>query len=433
MDQPILSMYLETRRVMGSGEHAGKCHIKLHVTFINRQNGKKIWVRRHYKTGVYCEVKDFDKIIDWNNKRYATNILDIRAKLNPIKGRAESILEKVFTQREFEAHFLSDYTVDAIAPHYQEKIHELLLAKKFSSAEKYATSLNSLQEHFGQGVTFNMLTPEELQKYEDAYVSKGIFKDNPVRRRKDPIIQRTRSLTSVGINLRCCRHIFKRVIKKGIVLERIYPFGVGGYVIPEGGDDTKQFLESDETRAFLDYKFEDERLAELHDYAKFSYFAFGINMADVARLRKPSVFKTYISIDRQKTKGRKKKSKKHIIPLHAEMKAIIKRRGKKSLIADDFVFPILDYGTDEETTFYKIRALVDDINAMLAIIAKDKKFEIKPTSYTLRHTFSFNIMEMGGTTEQLQDMLAHGSIKTTESYKHGFALNIKKKFSDGLG
>ena len=42
-------------------------------------------------------------------------------------------------------------------------------------------------------------------------------------------------------------------------------------------------------------------------------------------------------------------------------------------------------------------------------------------------------MEMGATTEQLQDMLAHGNAKTTESYKHGFALEIKKKFSDGLG
>lgn len=432
IDKPLLNLYLEKRRVLTTGDNAGKAHIKLTVTFIERVGGKKVWKPRHYKTGVFCREKIFPQVVDWKRNNIPTEALDVRELIRPIKVRAESILEKVFTQREFEAHFLSDYTVDAIAPHYQEKIHELRQAKKISSAEKYATSLNSLQEHFGQGVTFNMLTPEELQKYEDAYVSKGIFKDNPVRRRKDPIIQRTRSLTSVGINLRCCRHIFKRVIKKGIVLEKIYPFGVGGYVIPEGGDDTKQFLESDETRAFLNHLFEDERLAELHDFTKFSFFAFGLNLSDVARLRKTSLFKSYIAIDRQKTKGRKKKSKKHIIPLHSEMKAIIKRRGNKSLIADDYVFPILDYNMDEEAIFYKIRSFVDEVNDMLAIIAKEYNFEIKPTSYTLRHTFSFQVLEMGATTEQLQDMLAHGSIKTTESYKHGFALNVKKKFSDGL-
>lgn len=426
-DPPILSIYLERRRILTSGPHAGKAHIKLQVTFIAREDNKKIWIRRHYKTGVYCEVRDFDKIVDWENKRYQTHVLDARAKLRPIKNKAEEILDKVFTQREFEAHFLAGFEVDALAPHFEQKISELKGARprpKISSAEKYTTALKSFQDFFGQSVTFNMLTPESLQEYEDDYVSQNRDKKG---------LKGKKSLTSVGINMRCLRHIFKRVIKKGVVPENLYPFGVNGYVIPEGGDDTKQFMESEEKAAFLNHSFKDGRLSELHDYAVFSFFAFGINLADVARLRKTSVFKEYISIDRQKTKGRKKKMKKHNIPLHPIMKEIIDRRGRKSLIPDDYVFPILDYNMDEEAIFYKIRDFVDNVNSMLAIIAKENNFEIRPTSYTLRHTFSFNIMEMGGTTEQLQDMLAHGSSKTTESYKHGFALSVKKKFSDGLG
>ena len=437
IDKPLFSLYLEKRRVLKTGVHAGKSHIKIVVTFIHRDAaGKKTWDPCHYQTGVYCKEKDFARVIDWQRNNIPTEALDVRAAIIPIKRRAELILETVLTRKEFETRFLSNYAMDALAPHYQDKIDELNNAKprpKISSREKYKTSLNSLQGFFGEHVTFDMLTPESLQSYEDWYISQEIFKKNPVRRRKDPIVQRTKSLTSVGINLRCARHIYKRVIRKGIVPETSYPFGIGGYVIPEGGDDTKKFMESQEKQAFLQHEFEDDRLATLHDYAKFSFFAFGINLADVARLRKTMVFKEYISIDRQKTKGRKKKTKKHNIPIHPIMREIIKRRGNKSLIPDDYVFPILERSMDEETIFRRIRSLVDDVNSAMAIIAKKNNFEIKPTSYTLRHTFSFNVSEMGATTEQLQDMLAHGSIKTTEAYKHGFALQVKKKFSDGLG
>lgn len=425
IDKPLLNLYLEKRRVLKTGANAGKAHIKICLTFIDRVDGKKTWRQCHYKTGVYCSVKEFPNVINWQRNNVSTEALDVRDKLRPIKNRAEKIIEQVFSQREFESHFLSDFTVDAIAPHFQTKINELKVAKKFSSAEKYQTTLKAFQGYFGQAVTFGMLTPETLQAYEDWYVSQNRDKKG---------LKGKKSLTSVGINCRNLRHIFKRVIRKGVIPEKLYPFGLEPlYVIPEGGDDTKKFMESKEKSAFLNHEFKDDRLAELHDYAKFSFFAFGINMADVARLRKTNIFKEYISIDRQKTKGRKKKTKKHNIPMHPVMLEIIKRRGKKNLIADDYVFPILEYSMDEETIFYRIRSLVDDVNDMLSIISKEHKFEIKPTSYTLRHTFSFNMMEMGATTEQLQDALAHGSSKTTESYKHGFALQVKKKFSDGLG
>lgn len=175
-----------------------------------------------------------------------------------------------------------------------------------------------------------------------------------------------------------------------------------------------------------------EKRNRLHDYALFSYLGFGMNLSDLARLRKTKVFKTYLTIDRQKTKGKKKKQKITTIPLHPLMKEIIARSGKRSLAPDDYVFPILDLSMDEEAIFYKIRDLVDDVNTVLALINKELNFELKPTSYTLRHTFAYKFMEDGATTEELQDALAHGLKQTTENYKHGFGLERKKKFSDGL-
>jgi site-specific recombinase XerD len=60
------------------------------------------------------------------------------------------------------------------------------------------------------------------------------------------------------------------------------------------------------------------------------------------------------------------------------------------------------------------------------------KLSYKPGAYVLRHSFSNAFIEMGGTTEELQDALNHGTKNTTERYKHGFTFEKKKKMSEGL-
>lgn len=400
IEKPLLSFYLEKRRILETGPHAGKAHVKLCVTFIERVGNKKTWKQRHYKTGVYCKVTIFPKAIDWEKNNVPTEAIDARDLLRPIKKKAERIIETVHTQKEFERHFLSGFSMDALAPHFEQKIAEITNAKKISNTEKYATALRSFQKYFGEGVTFDMITPDSLQAYEDWYVNQNRDKKG---------LKGKKSLTSVGINCRNLRHIFKRAIKKGIIPAAMYPFGMEPlYVIPEGGNDNKKFLDTEEKDKFINWRHQNDDINRLHDYAKFSYYASGINMADIARLKRSSVYKEYISIDRQKTKGRKKKSRKLIIPMHPAMSEIINSRGNRlSLNPTDYVFPILTLGMDEEAIFYRIRTLVNDVNDVLALIAKDLKFEIKPTSYTLRHTFSFQFMQLGGTTDELQDALAH--------------------------
>lgn len=432
-DKALVNAGIERRRILKTGPNAGKAHIKIWVTFIIRERVenkvRKKWKQRPYKTGLFCRVEEFDKMMAAKSIGNLPTILyDIRRKVDELKAIATNILEKYPTQQVFESQFLSGHSIEEIDGEFNLKIAELQSAKprpKISSAENYLTALKSIKEFF-QGdskqpapVTYAMCTPEKLQEYEDWYTG---------RKTKN-------SLTSVGINMRHFRHIFKRAIKKGLAHPSTYPFGMDPlYVIPEGGDDTKQFLDLEEKNALVSWRHPDnDRYNELHDYALFSYYGNGMNMSDVARLTRDRVFKKYLVINRQKTKGKKKKNKITSIPMHPVMRGIIERRGKDSEIKDDFVFPILKYGWSEEEIFYRIRNLVDDVNDVLAMIAKEKGFEIKPTSYTLRHTFSFHFMQQeGATTEDLQDALAHGSIKTTEAYKHGFSLERKKKFSDGL-
>lgn len=440
---PTVNIALDKSYKIKKGPDAGKYHAKIWVTFIKWVDGKKDWDQQPYKTGLFVTQKEFDSLMenDPKKKTRIERLKEIRSKLDREKARAVGIIEKYQTidQRKFDMHFLSDHKPESLAFHYQLKIAELRSAKpepKISSAEKYETSLSSLQSFFGAGVTFHDCTAERLQEYEDWYIKQDVFKPVVKWRRKKYDKSRKKSLTSVGINLRPLRHIFRRAIRSGDIPASLYPFGAGEgyYTIPEGGDDTKQFLELDETQAFLNWQHPDDGVMENYDYAVFSFLAFGVNLADIAKLRKSMLKSDRIAIDRQKIKGRKKKQKQLVIPLHPRMREIIQKRGNKIIgVADHYVFPILNDSMTPEEKFLRIRKLVRDVNNVLKMIDSEIGFSAKATSYTLRHSFSNKVMDQGATTEELQDMLGHLLQKTTEAYKHGFSLKRKKKFSDGLG
>ena len=441
---PIVNVRLDKRRMTTTGPNAGKYHIKIMVTFITFKGTVKDWDEQPYKTGLFATPEEYAVLMenDPKKKTRIERLKEIRKSIDAKKALAESIIDKykITDQKKFDLYFLSNHQPESLAGQFDLKINELNEAKpepKISSAEKYETALHSIQEFFGLNVSFHMCTAERLQQYEDWYTSQNRFKDNPKRKRKphELEVQRKKSLTSVGINMRCLRHIFKRAIKAGIIPQTLYPFGEGEdyYTIPEGGDDTKQFLEHSEKDEFLSWKNESDELMELYDYAVFSYLGFGINFSDIARLRKSEIKGDYISKVRQKKKGRKKKSKQLLIPIHQRMREIMWRRGNKTIgKPDDYVFPILNDSMTAQDKFNRIRKLVKDTNEVLALIAKEKNLSIRPTTYTLRHTFSKQFMDMGASTEELQDALAHGTAKTTENYKHGFSMEKKKKFSQGL-
>lgn len=421
--QPSVYISLDKSYTIKKGINAGKYHAKLWVTFIYWKDGKKVWDQQPYKTGHFVTQNEFDALIetDARKKTRVERLKNIRKDLDALKAKAEDIIERynITSKSKFDQFFLSDQKPESMAGQFQFKINELAAAKKISSKEKYETALKSFQDYFGAGVSFHDCSPDRLRAYENNYISTNRDKEGKKGKK---------SLTSVGINMRCLRHIFRRATRAGIIPITIYPFGVDLYVIPEGGeDDTKVYMDLDEKDKFINYPGD-----EFHDYAVFCYYAQGLNFSDIARLTWAAIKGNYLSITRQKSKGRKKKSKKMTIIIHPRMEKIMTRRGNKTLDPNAYVFPILSKGMDEEAIFYRIRQFVKDTNKTLKVIAKELGLSIIPTTYTLRHTFSSQFMELGGTTEELQQALGHGSIKTTENYKHGFSMERKKKLSDGL-
>jgi integrase/recombinase XerD len=428
---PTAYLSLDKRKMSTTGENTGKYHAKLWVTFKVIKNGERTRDQQPYKTGYFLTAEDYDLMMDEKVKTRRADLREIKTKLQQILAKANGIIEKysITDQKGFDLWFLTTGDLEGVKGQYEYKINKLLSGKKprISTAEKYRTSLNSLIEFSHENLTFQEITPEFLMDYQTWYLEPEQRKD-----KKGNSYTVYNSVASVGINLRHLRAIFNQAEKLRVISHDIYPFGTDRYVIPEGGEEVKNFLTANQKDSFLNYKPETEKDAYNYDFAIFDYFANGINFADISNLKKGKVFDDHIIVERQKTEGRHKKIKRVAIIIHPRMREVMIRRRNNTINDNDYYFPILNDAMTEIEKFNANKRFVRSVNDTLAVIAKKLELPVKPTTYTLRHTFSAMVLEAGASTEQLQDMLGHGSAKTTENYKHGFSLANKKKFSEGL-
>jgi integrase len=453
------------------GPHEGKYHIRMWVTFKDDN-----WNQVPYKTNVFCEKGDFKILNDWNRTSVSAVLQPQRDELAKIKAKATAIIEEfgITKQEKFDPYFASKYMTDSVALEFEKKMAELEAKKQFGTKAMYGNALNSFQAFFGADFTYSDCTPERLYEYEEWFINQERNSKNPNGTKK--------SISTVGFYMLPLRHIFNRKIKPGHLPAKMYPFGLydDKYIIPSGRSAVKKFLVETEMAQFNSWShatdeatvakimkqnrkfFEVRAIAEkegfngmkdfqranilksyalekieernrLHAYARFSYYANGININDICRLKRSKVFKDHILVNRQKITRRNWQNREIIIWMHPVMQEIINKYGKRSLAPDDYVFPILDLTMSHEAIFKTIKTTVNDVNKVLALISKEMKFEIKMKSYTLRHSFSYALKQMPGyKREHLQDSLGHLDPRTTDAYDHGFSLEWKKQFGERL-
>jgi site-specific recombinase XerD len=60
----------------------------------------------------------------------------------------------------------------------------------------------------------------------------------------------------------------------------------------------------------------------------------------------------------------------------------------------------------------------DEINDLITRLGRRAGLGRQVTPHQLRHAFGGNILDAGGTIDELQDLLLHGSIRSTQPYVH---------------
>lgn len=394
------TIYIDTLRPKKNG----KCSIKVRITF-NRQ-------RKYYPTGEELFPNDFEQIM--HGQRRTDEQKETKTKLLASLSKADDIIKEltIFSFDSFEDKFLNyRNTENSVYFAFEEYIRQLEFENRIGTSSNYQSAMNSLS-NFRRNLTFVDVTAKFLQSYENW------------------MIQKNKSITTVGFYLRCLRTIYNlQSIDKNL-----YPFGQGKnkYTIPTAKN-IKKALSSDEISKIYNYVAEPKSTKEkAKDYWLFLYLSNGMNVKDFCGIKWKNIDDDMLYYERAKTT----RSKKELVPISVSLKleaiTIIKKWGTSSNNKDEYVFPHFEANMSE----YRKRAihqqLTKTINKYIKQIAQETGIDKNVTTYYARHSFATILKNSGTDINLISELLGHSSVQVTKSYLDSFDKELIQKGTDVL-
>ena len=208
--------------------------------------------------------------------------------------------------------------------------------------------------------------------------------------------------------LRVLRVSCNRAIKAGDMPESWQPFK--GYNFARVRPESKRrAITLAEVRKLKEAPVLNEMERFALDLFMFSFYCWGMNLADIANLKRENIQDLRIEYVRQKTK------RTYSINLSVQAGAIIDRY--KS--ADSHLFPIYRDGvhTTEKKRHNRRKEVRNRINEALRAIVT--RIGMKPEGFTLyvaRHTYATALKRANFPHALIQDVLGHSDIRITEGY-----------------
>lgn len=384
---------------------AGTYPVKVRITCDRRS--------KYYETGVSLTEEEFKRIF---MKRVPTELLEKKELLSEAEAKAVHLLKEIkpFNFPVFERRFLQkSYDGAFVETIFNEVINRFKQQDRVGTAESYKLSLRKLLK-FKPRLRFEDVDTTFLYKFEEWMLEQG------------------NSITTVGIYTRSLRAIFNEAIERNLISKEYYPFSKRRYQVPTGRNIKKALTLADIGKIFY-YEPKSPQEEKAKSYWLFSYFANGINMADIARLKYKHISGDFIHFERSKTSRAMRSNPKVIsIAINDEMRMIMKKWGNWNKAKENYIFPVLDDGLTSPQERERIKDLIWRINKGLKSIATELKFEKPLTTYIARHSYSTVMKRSGASIEFISESLGHSSVTTTAYYLDSFEDDMKKKYSASL-
>lgn len=381
--------------------------VKLRVTFDRRS--------KYMETGIDLSKEDFGKL---SSRRISKELLDIKENLLELEAKANSIIKIVrpfnfpvfiekFKQKTYDATYVETL--------YVEMINKLMAQCRVGTADNYKSSLQSLLL-FKKNLRFEDVSDTFLFRYETWMLERG------------------RSITTVGIYCRCLRAIFNEAIYRKIISLDYYPFGKRKYQMPVSKNIKKALKLQDIGKIYFYQPKQDKGLeAKAKAFWLFSYFANGMNMKDIALLKFKNISDEFLSFERAKTIRSTRTNPKLItVYINDDIRAIIRKWSNWDKSRENYIFPVLKPGLTPSQQRDRIKEFIRDVNDGIKKICIETGIEEHVTTYSARHSFSTVLKRSGASIEFISEALGHTDVKTTESYLDSFENEMKKEFSNSL-
>ena len=381
--------------------------VKVRVTFDRRS--------KYMETGIDLSKEDFGKL---SSRRISKELLDIKENLLELEAKANSIIKIVrpfnfpvfiekFKQKTYDATYVETL--------YVEIIDKLMAQCRVGTADNYKSSLQSLLL-FKKNLRFEDVSDTFLFRYETWMLERG------------------RSITTVGIYCRCLRAIFNEAIYRKIISLDYYPFGKRKYQMPVSKNIKKALKLQDIGKIYFYQPKQEKGLeAKARAFWLFSYFANGMNMKDISLLKFKNISDEFLTFERAKTIRSTRTNPKLItVYINDDIRAIIRKWSNWDKSRENYIFPVLKPGLTPSQQRDRIKEFIRDVNDGIKTICIETGIEEHVTTYSARHSFSTVLKRSGASIEFISEALGHTDVKTTESYLDSFENEMKKEFSNSL-
>lgn len=383
------NLYLDTRRVLRTGKYP----LKLHV-FENSS------VRKYYPTGERLTEEEWHSIKE--HRARSRELKSLYGRVVRFEARALEIIKnnEGLTIEQFNTLFSGKPDKHLlVATLYENKIESLLKRGQYGTATIYRSAVNLIEKHYPE-LTISMVNKDLLMDMEH---------------------QMAISPSTKGIYLRTLRTIYNDAMEKKLIKPELYPFGAKKYRIPTSTAH-KRALTDEEKNKLINYKPELKEWADALKVWKFSYFANGMNIADMAHLRPEDIQGDVLVYTRKKTARTERSGVKQKVLITPPLKELL----------DSGLFNILNGQETPELQRKKITQWTKTTNKYLKRLGLALGLVTKLTTYTARHTFATVTMNNGARLAYIKEALGHSSIQTTENYLASLDLSEMRKWSNLL-
>lgn len=227
--------------------------------------------------------------------------------------------------------------------------------------------------------------------------------------------------SSASVYIRTLRAAYREAMRRGHVDLTYYPFR--GELNPSGYSLAGLKYKS-QPKALSTEDFEKIKTFDLEKHPKltravhlflFSYYAFGINLNDLSRLKNSNLYDNQLRYKRAKT------GEEFCFELNDDALKLIKYYESDS----DYLFPVLsDFHQTAQQKKDRIHKVQGQINKSLKKVAEICEIDVNLTFYVARHTMATTLKRKSVSTDVISEVMGHQDIRTTQIYLAKFGSEV---------
>lgn len=380
----------------------GKYPIVLQITFNRKVRRKRL--------GLHALVEQWD-FTNHEFKKGVHGRRELNKKLDDILRKAKNVYKAHFSDKPFDYKAFLELYEDkpiekrGVSAFCMEVSKGFIKTGQIHSANYYRNTGRAVLKVAPKDLSFDDFTEEWLRKFEDYYVNKGTKCFNYM------------------VHL---RSIFNKAVQNKLADFNNNPFK-NPYTNPYGYDfshlkklklkKSNRIKDLDKEQLIKLKNFEDLTDKEKKYLAIwfFSFYCFGVNLIDIAKMKYRDIKNNRWYYDRSKTGTGLKKGK----PLIDEALKIIKNFGTSGLKGkkDDYVFDILvGYDQDDETIHERVGYYANFIRNACVRVGKRIGFDGHFTFYSARYSSATLALNEGADKNTVSHLLDHENFSTIDNY-----------------